>query len=323
MLEDNLLTDESLNTLSKLIEDNMCPELSEIWLSRSSCVFLLWIGNYINQETGQLFLDYCTEHRIMVELGGCPNFSFAPLLPPSQPPFLAYRVISKAEQSGSDLYSCLHFDDIRTANQWSSDHAKPIIGIQLFFYGMGKMAVKMLDTTGTSFISTGECGELVVSKSLSPIVSMEFGYKNSSYRLVGMTNSSDGIVIEVKLCLVVHSWDVCWIRFGLRYRFSAMMAHSTDNVIKITFNNGTCRYWNGDLCWRIPSSVLQSEVAIITSREEAVQVGLELVGNRPFIRIDGDILSLEELKRYRKSVIVNAFVPYCANIVEAVVSILV
>ncbi|KAK8794471.1 hypothetical protein WA171_003593, partial [Blastocystis sp. BT1] len=185
MLEDNLLTDESLNILSKLIEDNMCPELSEIWLSR----------NYINQETGRLFLDYCTDHRIQVEFGGCPNFSFAPLLTPTQPPFLVYRVITKAEQVGSDLYSSLHFADIRTANQWSSDNAKPIVGIQIFYYGMGKMAVKMLDTTGTPFMPNGDCGELAVSKSLSPIVSMEFGYMNSSYRLVGMTNSKDGVIV--------------------------------------------------------------------------------------------------------------------------------
>ncbi|KAK8794472.1 hypothetical protein WA171_003594 [Blastocystis sp. BT1] len=52
-------------------------------------------------------------------------------------------------------------------------------------------------------------------------------------------------------------------------------------------------------------------------REETVEVGLELVGNRPFIRIDGDMLSLEELRRYRKTVIVNAMVPYSANIFMA------
>ena len=54
----------------------------------------------------------------------------------------------------------------------------------------------MLDTTGTPFMPNGDCGELAVSKSLSPIVSMEFGYMNSSYRLVGMTNSKDGVIVE-------------------------------------------------------------------------------------------------------------------------------
>lgn len=152
-----------------------------------------------------MFLDYCTEHRIKVELGGCPDFSFAPFLTPTQPPFLAYRVLTKLEQLGPDLYSSLHFSDIRTANQWSTDSGKPIVGIQLFYYGMGKMAVKMIDTYGASFVSSGECGELTVSKSLSSIVSMEFGYRNSNYRLVGMTNSVDGVVVEVKLCLVIHS----------------------------------------------------------------------------------------------------------------------
>ena len=33
MLEDNLLTDESLNYLSQLISEGMCPELSEIYLA--------------------------------------------------------------------------------------------------------------------------------------------------------------------------------------------------------------------------------------------------------------------------------------------------
>lgn len=64
-----------------------------------------------------------------------------------------------------------------------------------------------------------------------------------------------------------------------------------------------------------------SGVGIITSREETVEVGLELVGNRPFIRIDGDMLSLEELRRYRKTVIVNAMVPYSANIVGTIARI--
>ena len=86
------------------------------------------------------------------------------------------------------------------------------------------MAVKMLDTTGTPFMPNGDCGELAVSKSLSPIVSMEFGYLNSSYRVVGMTNSKDGVIVEVKLCLVVHLYVVCWACLGQRCRFSVVMA---------------------------------------------------------------------------------------------------
>ena len=64
-------------------------------------------------------------------------------------------------------------------------------------------------------------------------------------------------------------------------------------------------------------------IVVMFSRTEAVEVSLELVGNRPFIQIDGDMLSLEELKRYRKSVVVNAFIPYTANIVDVTMRFLV
>ncbi|KAK8796672.1 hypothetical protein WA588_000800, partial [Blastocystis sp. NMH] len=183
-LEDNLLTDNALNILSQLIQEGMCPELSEIHLTY----------NYINQGQGSLFLDYCSEHGIRVALGGIPDFSLAPLLPPSQPPFLAYRVITKGEDDGSASSSSFHYSDIRTANQWVSDGNKPIIGIQLFYYGMGMMAVRLTDVNKNVVVSSGECGQLLVTNQQVPVVSMECGYRDSNYKILGITNASEGLV---------------------------------------------------------------------------------------------------------------------------------
>lgn len=150
-------------------------------------------------------------------LGGIPDFSLAPLLPPSQPPFLAYRVITKGEDGGSTSSSSFHYSDIRTANQWVSDGNKPIIGLQLFYYGMGMMAVRLTDVNKNVVVSSGECGQLLVTNQQVPVVSMECGYRDSNYKILGITNASDGLVIEVKLCLVVNVFLVCCCRgsFGI------------------------------------------------------------------------------------------------------------
>lgn len=146
-----------------------------------------------------------------MELGGNPDFSLAPLLPPSQPPFLAYRVVTKAESDGSTP-SSFHFSDIRTANQWVSYNNRPIVGLQLFYYGLGMMAVKLTDVNGTIIVSSGECGQLLVTNQQLPVVSMECGYRDSNYKILGITNSSEGLVVEVKLCLVVNMFLVCSCR---------------------------------------------------------------------------------------------------------------
>lgn len=150
-----------------------------------------------------------------MELGGNPDFSLAPLLPPSQPPFLAYRVVTKMEGDGS-ISSSFHYSDIRTANQWVSDNNKPIIGLQLFYYGMGMMAVKLTDVNQNVVVSSGECGQLLVTNQYLPVVSMECGYRDSNYKILGITNSFEGLVVEVKLCLVVNVSLVCFCRGSLR-----------------------------------------------------------------------------------------------------------
>ena len=58
--QDNLLTDSSLNTLSSLITSNKCYKLR---LLNLTC-------NYINLSVGQLFVEFCSQHHITVQLGG-------------------------------------------------------------------------------------------------------------------------------------------------------------------------------------------------------------------------------------------------------------
>ena len=98
-----------------------------------------------------------------------------------------------------------------------SDGNKPIIGIQLFYYGMGMMAVRLTDVNKNVVVSSGECGQLLVTNQQVPVVSMECGYRDSNYKILGITNASEGLVIEVKLCLVVNVFLVCCCRgsFGI------------------------------------------------------------------------------------------------------------
>ena len=145
-------------------------------------------------------MEFCRERDIYAEFGGCPNFSKCTLLSPSQPPFLMYRVVTISPQDSE-----IHYGDLRRANQFSSDNGQPIVGIQMFYYGVGQMAVRIEDCKGEVVMSSGMCGQLTLSPTKSPIISMEFGQKDSNYRLVGLTNSINGFIVEVKMCLVANS----------------------------------------------------------------------------------------------------------------------
>lgn len=73
----------------------MCPELRTIDLSCALHFACSRLVNYINQSVALCFNEFCQQHSISLIDGGYPNFSLASLLPPTQPPVLIYRVITR------------------------------------------------------------------------------------------------------------------------------------------------------------------------------------------------------------------------------------
>lgn len=149
---------------------------------------------------GTLFMDFCREKGIYTETGGCPQFSKSSWLSPKHPPFLVYRVLTTSADRSN-----IHYSNIQRANQFASDNQQPIVGIQMFYYGVGQIAVRMEDLNGDVITSNGQCGEITISPTKSPIVAIDFGQKDSNYRLLGMTCIENGVIVGVKMCLVVNS----------------------------------------------------------------------------------------------------------------------
>ena len=183
----------------------MCPELHTIDLSCLFSPFYSFLVNYINQSINLCFSDFCHQHNIYLIDGGYPNFSLASLIPPTQPPVLIYRVITPMADSPSSY----HYSDFATNGRWCSDGGQPIIGLQLFYYGRGNLTARLRNSSGDEVCGNGACGDLIVSPGQQPVMSVEFGFRDMPFNVVGMTNSNASNVVEVRVCLVAFSLVVC------------------------------------------------------------------------------------------------------------------
>lgn len=67
------------------------------------------------------------------------------------------------------------------------------------------LTAKLIGVDGSVVYGNGECGDLIVMNSLCSVASVDFGNKDMQYSIVGMTNESEGKVVEVKINLVVNS----------------------------------------------------------------------------------------------------------------------
>ena len=198
---ENLLTDISLSYLSEIIEGGMCPELRAIDLSRFASLLDSPLVNYINRTTSLCFNEFCSQHSITLTDGGHPNFSLSSTIPLTQPPVLIYRVISKMEAQDQ---SCYHYSDFATMGKWCADDGRPIIGVQLFYYGRGNITARLRNARDEECCGNGDCGDLIVSTGMLPVTSVEFGYKDVPFSGVGMTNAANGVVVELRVCLVAN-----------------------------------------------------------------------------------------------------------------------
>lgn len=176
-----------------------------------SSIFPWHVDNYINESTGSLFIQYCTENNIEVSVGGCPDFSLASTISSNLPPTLLYRVVTlmNSDSNTSNVLDHLHYSDFYSMGNWCSDEGKPIVGIQLFFYGAGLVTAKLVGSNGSVVYGNGECGNLILTDQLCPVTAIEFGSKDTDYSIVGMSNQVNGVVVEVKLNLVANSYFVC------------------------------------------------------------------------------------------------------------------
>ena len=189
----------------------MCPELRTIDLSCALPFARSRLVNYINQSVALCFNEFCQQHSISLIDGGYPNFSLASLLPPTQPPVLIYRVITRM----ADAPGSYHYSDFATSGRWCSDSGQPIIGLQLFYYGRGNLTARLRNSSGEEVCGSGACGELIVSPGLQPVVSVEFGFRDMPFNVVGMTNFIASSVAEVRVCLVANPCCVCSFPFPL------------------------------------------------------------------------------------------------------------
>ena len=114
-----------------------------------------------------------------------------------------------SDSNTSNALDHLHYSDFYSMGNWCSDEGKPIVGIQLFFYGVGLVTAKLVSSNGSVVYGNGECGNLILTDQLCPITSIEFGSKDTDYSIVGMSNQVNGVVVEVKLNLVANSYFVC------------------------------------------------------------------------------------------------------------------
>ena len=196
-LQDNLLTDTSLNCLSDLIESRVCPELR----------FLNLCCNYISQSMGQTFLDYCSQHSVSIEIGGCPDFALSSAVPRTHSPTLLFRAV--ARNGGENVsVDTLVYSDFYRMGQWCHVGGKPFVGIQLFYYGCGQITARLVDANGNYSFGDGECGNLILTTHLLPIVSVEFGCRDVPFYVTGFTDTTDGYLTSLKICFVAH-YSVC------------------------------------------------------------------------------------------------------------------
>ena len=189
----------------------MCPELRTIDLSCALHFACSRLVNYINQSVALCFNEFCQQHSISLIDGGYPNFSLASLLPSTQPPVLIYRVITRM----ADAPGSYHYSDFATSGRWCSDGGQPIIGLQLFYYGRGNLTARLRNSSGEEVCGSGACGELIVSPGLQPVVSVEFGFRDMPFNVVGMTNFIASSVAKVRVCLVANPYCVCSFPFPL------------------------------------------------------------------------------------------------------------
>lgn len=165
----------------------------------------LHLDNYINESVGLLLSQFCSEHHIEVIFGGYPNFSLAVTIPPSQPPVLLYRVVTCMERTSNHI----HYSDFCSMGQWCGDGGKPIVGIQLFYYGVGMISAKITSSNGIVVTGNGDCGNLIITDDYSPVALIDYGTKDTMLSVVGFSNQVDGFVVEVKINLVANSFSVC------------------------------------------------------------------------------------------------------------------
>ena len=201
--QDNLLSDFSLNTLSTLVISQKCYKLH---LLNLTC-------NYINLSVGQLFAEFCSQHHITVQLGGCPDFSLASAVSASFPPTLFYRVAVQNDENSRSIDSLI-YSNFCKVEEWCSMDQKPIVGVQLFYYGMGRIATQIVDTQGNRTFGDGECGNVVISTELLPVASVGFGCKGTPFSVLSYGSAYNGILTSLKLSLVANFFVCSQIVFS-------------------------------------------------------------------------------------------------------------
>ena len=112
------------------------------------------------------------------------------------------------EGSSSSSLDSLIYSNICKAEEWCSMGQRPIVGVQLFYYGMGRVATQVIDTQGNRSFGDGECGKVVLSTELLPVVSVEIGCKDTPFCVVSYGSADKGMLVSLKLSLVANS-DVC------------------------------------------------------------------------------------------------------------------
>lgn len=176
-LSNNLLTDSSLSTLSTLLGSGACPLLKSVDIS----------GNYINHSELNSFFAYCnqTHPNINVQYNSLPNHSLSSSFPPSQVPFLSYLAFDSVVVGGNDSVHAARqvneFTQMTTLGQpCAFSDQRPIAGLQLFFYGVGEIAVRVKASDWDSYTTTGVNGEVVCSNNLLPLLDIELGVRETN-----------------------------------------------------------------------------------------------------------------------------------------------
>lgn len=288
--QDNLLTDSSLNTLSSLVASNKCYKLR---LLNLTC-------NYINLSVGQLFVEFCSQHHITVQLGGCPNFQLATAVSASFPPTLFYRVVVQSDTTSSSSDSLL-YSNFCKAEEWCSMGQKPIVGVQLFYYGVGRIATQVVDMQGNRTFGNGECGNVVISAGMGPIVSVEFGCKDTPFRIMSYGRADKEIMVSLKLSLVANSY-VCL--FKDCFHFSRFLC--------------SVGFTNSRAFGHFQMSFVQCiySVFVFMFREHPrIEVSVHEIDGTPYFQISEYIIGMSDLRKYRKACVANSKFIYYAEFV--------
>lgn len=288
--QDNLLTDSSLNTLSSLIASNKCYKLR---LLNLTC-------NYINVSVGQLFVEFCSQHHITVQLGGCPNFELSTAVSASFPPTLFYRVVVQSDETSCSSDSLL-YSNFCKAEEWCSMGQKPIVGVQLFYYGMGRIATQVVDIQGNRTFGNGECGNVVVSAGLAPIASVEFGCKDTPFSIVSYGSTDKAMLVSLKLCLVANSY-VCLFKDCFHFsRFSCS--------VRITSSRAFAHFQMSFI------RCIQNVFVLLCRERPRIEVSVHEIDGTPYFQISEYIIGMSDLRKYRKACIANSKFIYYAELV--------